>query len=37
MFKAKKKSDLKALEEAEQKGSRPQNKPKDKERDCSIF
>ena len=40
MFKAKKKSELKALEESEKKGtssSSPQKKPKDKERDCSIF
>ena len=47
MFKSKKKNELKALEESEKKGisaaagaassTRPQNKPKDKERDCSIF
>lgn len=38
MFKAKKKTDLKALEDNEKKGgARQQNKPKDKEKDCSIF
>ena len=38
MFKAKKKSELKALEDSEKKElNRQPAKPKDKERDCSIF
>ncbi len=38
MFKAKKKNDLKALEDGEKKDiTRQPVKPKDKERDCSIF